>query len=114
MSVQVIPAESKQERDQWLRLPWRLYANDPAWIPNLLLLQREVIDPKKNPFFGKGEVQLFSALRDGKLVGRISAQIDRIHNQQHSEKTGFFGFFECEDDVEAAAALLAAAEAWLR
>jgi hypothetical protein len=78
------------------------------------MLQREVIDAKKNPFYQHAEVQLFLAWRDGQPAGRISAQIDRDHNQQHGERTGFFGFFEAEDDPEVAAALLAAAEGWLR
>jgi hypothetical protein len=114
VSVEVAPVETKKQREAWLRLPWRLYKNDPAWVPNLLMLQREVIDPKKNPFFDHGEAQLFLATRDGQPVGRISAAIDRDHNAQHEEKTGFFGFFEVQDDPEVAAELLSAAEAWLR
>ena len=114
MTLEVVPADSKRLREQWLRLPWQLYKDHPAWVPNLLMLQREVIDPRKNPFFEHGEAQLFLALRGGQPVGRISAAIDRDHNEQHDEKTGFFGFFETQDDPEIAAKLLAAAEAWLR
>jgi hypothetical protein len=114
MTLQVIPVETKKQREAFLRLPWRLYKDDPAWVPNLLMLQREVIDPKKNPFFEHAEAQLFLATRDGEPVGRISAAIDRDHNEQHAEHTGFFGFFESQDDPEVAAALLAAAESWLR
>ena len=114
MTLEVIPADSKRLREQWLRLPWQLYKDHPAWVPNLLMLQREVIDPRKNPFFEHGEAQLLLALRDGQPVGRISAAIDRDHNDQHDEKTGFFGFFETQNDPEVAAELLTAAEAWLR
>jgi hypothetical protein len=114
MTLEVAPAETKRQREDWLRLPWRLYRDHGTWVPNLLMLQREVIDPKKNPFFQHGEVQLFLATRDGRPAGRISAQIDRDHNEQHAERTGFFGFFEAEDDAEVAAALFSAAEAWLR
>jgi hypothetical protein len=113
-TVEVIPARTKQEREQFLRLPWRLYEHDPNWIPNLLILQRELISEKKNPFFDHGEAQLFLAKRDGVVVGRISANIDRRHNDYHKERTGFFGFFESENDPEVAHALFAAAEAWLR
>jgi hypothetical protein len=109
----VTPVATKADREAFLRLPWRLYAGNKAWVPNLLMLQREVIDPKKNPFFQHAEVQLFLARRDGAPAGRVSAQIDHDHNQQHGERTGFFGFFECDDDPEVAAALLSAAEAWL-
>jgi hypothetical protein len=114
VAVEVAPVETKQQREAWLRLPWRLYKDHAAWVPNLLMLQREVIDPRKNPFFEHAEAQLFLATRDGEPVGRISAQIDRDHNAQHGEQTGFFGFFEAHDDPEVANALLAAAETWLR
>lgn len=114
MPVEVLPVATRGDRDRFLRLPWRLYRNEPAWVPNLLLLQREVIDPKKNPFFEHGEAQLFLALRDGRPAGRISAQIDRHHNEFQGEKTGLFGFFDAEDDEDVAAALFGAAEAWLR
>ncbi len=73
-----------------------------------------MISEKKNPFFDHGEAQLFLARRGGEAVGRISAQIDRRHNGQHGERTGFFGFFESVDDAGVARALLAAAEGWLR
>ena len=107
------PTPSSQ-REQWLRLPWRLYKDYPGWVPNLLMLQRDTINVKKNPFFDHGEAQLFLAMRDGQPVGRISAQVDTRHNEQHNERTGFFGFFEAEDDPSIAAALLGAAEAWVR
>ncbi len=114
MTVEVTPVTTKRQREAWLRLPWRLYRDHPAWVPNLLMLQRGVIDPKKNPFFQHGEAQLFLATHDGEPVGRISAAIDRDHNEQHGERTGFFGFFEATDDPETAAGLLSAAESWLR
>jgi hypothetical protein len=114
MSVQVVPVTTKAQREEWLRLPWRLYAGRKNWVPNLLMLQREVIDRKKNPFFEHGEAELFLAMRDEEPVGRISTSIDHDHNRDHHERTGFFGFFETEDDPEVAQALLATAEHWLR
>ena len=113
MTVEFTPVTTKRQREAWLRLPWRLYKDRSSWVPNLLMLQREVIDPKKNPFFQHGEAQLFLATRDGEPVGRISAAIDRDHNEQHGERTGFFGFFEAEDDAETVTGLLAATESWL-
>jgi hypothetical protein len=114
VTLTVSPVGSTQDREAFLRLPWRLYGGHKTWVPNLLLLQREAIDPKKNPFFEHGEAQLFLASRDGVPVGRISASIDRDHNAQHDEETGFFGFFESQDDSSVATALFGAAEAWLR
>ena len=114
MTLTITPVETKKQREEWLRLPWRLYRDDPAWVPNLLMLQREVIDLKKNPFFEHGEAKLFLAHRDGVPAGRISASIDRDHNEQHGEKTGFFGFFEAEESQETANLLLETAEGWIR
>lgn len=83
-------------------------------MPPLLRLQREIFSPKHNAFYQHADVQLFLARRDGDVVGRISAQIDREHNKFHDEHTGFFGFFESENDPQVAIALLDAAEHWLR
>jgi hypothetical protein len=83
-------------------------------VPPLLRLQNELFSPKHNPFFEHADVQLFLARRNGRLVGRISAQIDHEHNRYHNERTGSFGFFECENDVATASALLNAAELWVR
>jgi hypothetical protein len=114
LTLEVVRADSKRERERWLRLPWALYEDYPGWVPNLLMLQRDTINVKKNPFFDHGEAQLFLALRDGRPVGRISAQIDERHNRHHNERTGFFGFFESIDDTATAQALLSAAEDWVR
>lgn len=114
MSLQVVPVIDKRQREEFLRLPLRLYANDPAWVPNLLMLQRDTLSEKKNPFFDHGEARLFLARSGGRVVGRLSAQVDHHHNEHHGERTGFFGFFEAENDPAIARALLEAGEAWLR
>ena len=112
--VTIEAVSTKREQDKFLRLPERLYKSDPIWVPNLLFLQRETISTKHNPFFEQGQAALFLAKHEGEVVGRISAQIDRRHNELHGERTGFFGFFETIPDGDVAGALLAEAEAWLR
>jgi len=114
VSVEIRRVESKGERKQFLDLPYRLYATEPLWVPPLRMERRDHIDPKKNPFFEHAEVQFFLALRDGRVVGRISAHIDHNLNEFQDNRWGLFGFFECEDDREAARALIDAAEGWLR
>ena len=100
--------------EAFIAAPRRLYEGNPHWVPPLALMERAELDPKRNPFLKEAEAALFLAYReDGRTVGRISAQIDRAHNDRHGEKTGFFGFFECENDPEAAAELLGTAESWL-
>lgn len=90
-----------------------VFKGDPNFVPPLDFEIKERLSPKKNPFFKRGEATLFTAWRDGKVVGRISAQIDREHLRTWNDDTGFFGFFDTIDDPEVAKALLDAASAWL-
>ncbi len=113
-ALSVTPVGGKRDLHAFIRLPWRLYKGNPHWTPPLLRLQNELFSAKHNPFFQHADVQLFLARRNGLVVGRISAQIDREHNRYHNERTGFFGFFESEDDLQIAASLLEAAERWLK
>ena len=114
MSVEIRRVEGKGDRKQFLDLPYRLYSTEKRWVPPLRLERKEHIDPDKNPFFEHAEVQFFLAWRDGRVVGRISAHVDRNLNEFQDNRWGLFGFFECEDDPEAARALVDTAEAWLR
>ena len=99
---------------EFLHLPWRIYADDPVWVPPLLADQKSALDPKRHPFHEHAEVEHFLARRDGRVVGRVSAIVNRLHNEFHDERTGFFGLFESVDDAGVARALLDTAEAWLR
>jgi len=114
MPVEVRPVASKRELKAFMRLPWRLYRNEPHWVPPLLMDLRKRLDRRRNPFFEHAEAEYFLAWRDGRPVGRITAQVDRNLNEFQGNDWGLFGFFECEDDSEAATALLAAAADWLR
>jgi GNAT superfamily N-acetyltransferase len=106
-------ADSRRDREQFLRFPERLYVNCPHWVCPLRAERRAFFDPQRNPFFDNADVQLFLARRDGQVVGRVSAHIYHPHNRTHNETTGFFGFFECENNFETARALWDAARAWL-
>ncbi|MFO1518608.1 MAG: hypothetical protein U1F57_02920 [bacterium] len=112
--LKVIPVESKGDFKRFVRFPYQLYRNDPRWVPPLYLERKEVLSPKKNPYYLHAEVKLFLALRGSEVVGRISAQIDREYEKRHGERVGHFGFFECEDNSETAQALFFAAETFLK
>ena len=114
MSLEVRPVRSRAELMRFIRLPWRIYSNEPLWVPPLVFERKRFLDPGKNPWFEHAEAQLFLAWRGRRPVGRISAQIDHDFNAHHGNEWGMFGFFESEDDPEVARALLAAAEGWLR
>ena len=112
--VSVTPVEIRKDLEEFIHLPWRLYRGNPNWVAPLFMVENERFDPKRNAFYYHSDVQLFIARREGRVVGRISAQVDREHIRYWDEQVGFFGFFESENDPAIARALLAAAEAWLR
>lgn len=112
--VTVKAVETKADREAFIRLPWQLYRDDPAWIPPLLQERRDFLNPRKNPFFESGEARFWLALREGRVVGRISAQVNRAHLVRHRDSTGHFGLLEAEDRQETFQALLATAEDWLK
>jgi GNAT superfamily N-acetyltransferase len=99
---------------RFIRLPWRLYRNEPLWVPPLISERKRHLDRDHNPFFEHAEAEYFLAWRDGEPVGRITAHVDRRFNEFQDNDWGLFGFFEAEDDPEAANALLDTAEGWLR
>ena len=99
---------------RFLKLPRSLYAGDPNWVPEFLLERMDFHNPKKQPIRRPMDITYFLALRDGKPVGRITAHSYPAHNATHEDRVGFFGFFECIDDPEVAAALFDAAAARLR
>ncbi len=99
---------------RFIKLPWRLYRNEPNWVPPLVSERKKFLDRDNNPFFEHAEAEYFLAWRDRQPVGRITAQVDRNLNEFQGNDWGLFGFFECEEDPEAARALVDAAADWLR
>ena len=110
--ISIDHVSSPRDLQEFVELAYRIYAGDPSWAPPLRSDVRWMLDVSKNPFWHHAKRELFLARKDGRVVGRIAAIVDDEHNRVHGEKTGFFGFFECEEDREAASALLGAAEAW--
>ena len=111
--IRVVEATTKSDRDDFLRLPLRLYRGHPGYAPALLLERAAAIDPRKNPFFKHAEAALFVAYRGTEPVGRISAQIDRLAQGRHGSDLGHFGCVDAIDDATVYRALFAAAENWL-
>jgi hypothetical protein len=112
--ITVAPVQNDATLWEFLRLPWRIYQEDPHWVPPILSQQRRFLDPRHGPFFEIGEARYFLASRNGRPIGRLSAHINRLHDTYHGPETGFFGFFESIPDQDVAAALFEAAAAWLR
>ena len=110
-AVEIQVVTTADQMDRFIRLPGRLYAADPNFVAPLRLERKEALSPKKNPYFEHAEVQFFMARRDGRDIGRISAQIDHL---VPDASIGHFGMIVAEDDAAIFEALFAAAEGWLR
>jgi hypothetical protein len=113
-SLRIQPVEDRRALKQFLLMPAGLYANDRNWVQPLLFERLQHLDPKKNPYFEHAEVAYWLALRGDRPVGRISAQVDRLHLERHHDATGHFGFLEAADDDAVFAALFETAEGWLK
>ena len=107
------PVETKKDKKAFVDFAWDVYRDDPAWVPPLKDEVHGLITPGKNPWFEHAKAQLWLAERDGKVVGRISAQVDELVQEHMGQGTGQWGFLDALDQ-EAAHALLATAEDWLR
>jgi GNAT superfamily N-acetyltransferase len=112
-SVTIRKARGLAGLRRFIGLPYRLHAGTP-WIPHLRLERWAFLNRRLNPYFSHGEGEYFLAWRDGRVVGRITAQVDHAFNEYHDSRWGMFGFLELEDDREALEELLAAASSWLR
>ncbi|WP_155263918.1 N-acetyltransferase [Sphingomonas segetis] len=112
-AVTIRPVETKRDRKAFVDFAWAVYADDPHWVPPLKDEVYGLIAPARNPWFEHARAQLWLAERGGRPVGRISAQVDDLVQQHMGAGTGQWGMFEALDG-EGAAALIAAAEDWLR
>ncbi len=110
--VVVKPVASWREQRAFLRFPWTLYRDDPNWIPPLRSDQKEMVGFARHPFYEQNRSQTFLAYRGAEICGRIGAILNGGHIERHSDPRGFFGFFECRDDQEAADALFDACRDW--
>jgi hypothetical protein len=114
MSIEIREHAPGGDIGDFLRAGEVVFRDDPQWVPPLKIDIEKRLNPKKNPFFERGEAMLFTAWRDGQLVGRVSASVDREHLKLWKDERGFFGFFDTIDDDAVGAALLDRAAAWLK
>lgn len=105
---------SRKDREAFIKFPWQIYRDDPAWVPPLLIERKAFLDRKRHPFYKHGDATLFLAKRNGEIVGRIMASDDPNYNSLHQSNVGCFGLFDCIDNCEVAEALFRAAGEWVR
>jgi GNAT superfamily N-acetyltransferase len=112
--VSIRPVVSKRDLKAFIEVPYRLRRGDPQWVPPLRFERRQFLDRNKNPWFEHAECEMLLAERDGRVVGRITAHIDRRWDEYQGGNDGMFGFFDAEDDPEVVGALIDAVAGWLR
>jgi len=112
--IKISEVSTRRDRDAFIKFQWRIYANDPVWVPPLIIERKTFLDRKRHPFYRHGDAALFLARQNGEIVGRIMASDDPNYNSLHQSNVGCFGLFECIDDRNVAAALFEATVNWLR
>lgn len=113
-TIEVRPLSGAADYTSFIQLPRKLYRGMPGWVAPLDFDRRKTFDPKQNPFYQHADFERWLAWRDGRAVGRISAQIDHLHIERYDDATGHFGCLDAIDDAEVVEALLRTTEDWLR
>jgi GNAT superfamily N-acetyltransferase len=113
MNILIKPVSTVQQRDQFIRYPYQLYASCPYWVPPLLLSQKELLS-EMDPFWKKNKSRFFLAYDGDQIVGRIAAFTNSDHSIYFGRNDGFFGFFEAKDNGKVFEELLMEAEAFLK
>jgi hypothetical protein len=103
--IEVIEVDSPRRLNDFIMLPFKMYKDEPHWVAPLISERKSFFNKEKNPFYRGAKTKLFLAEKDGEIVGRIATCVNFNHNEYHQEKVGFFGFFECIDDIEVASKL---------
>jgi len=112
--LEVKIVETKNELLEFIKFPWKIYKNDPYWVPQLISETKSIFDTKKNPFWKHSEYRLFLVKQDKEILGRVAGIIDRNYIQFQEELTGFFGFFECINDINVCEQLMFSVKNWLK
>ncbi len=111
--MEIEQVKNARQLKEFIELPYRIYARHPYWVPPLISEMKELFS-SKNPFWKHCRKALFIVTEDGKTLGRIAAMVDENHNKFHGEKCGFFGFFDCFEDVKISRLLFGSAQKWLK
>ncbi len=112
--MQIVKVSTKKQKKQFIDFPHALYKGDPNYVPEIYLGMQELMNPKKNPFFKHSNADLFLAIRDNKIIGRIAAIQNNNYNKFANSNVGYFGFFDVIEDYAVAEKLLQTAVDWVK
>ncbi len=111
--IEIKPVVNNRDLIRFIKVPWKIYQDDPNWVPPLIMDRKKLLNRKKNPFYQHAEMEMLIAYKDGQPVGRIAAITNENHNKFQEDNNGFFGFYESINDPEVTAALLDQTRQWL-
>jgi len=116
--MQAIPAKTWSQQKAFLDFPWKIYKDNPYWVPQLRVEQSGLVGfslwGRKDPFYERNEGQAFLAVDGKNVLGRICAIWNRGHIDRYNDGVGFLGFFDCIDDTDVARQLFDTAADWLK
>ena len=112
-AIEIKQVVNRNDLSRFIEFPYRLYRNEPTWVPPLRMTQQTLFNPN-HLFWRKNPHRFFLAIKNGNPVGRIAAFINHEHNNFHKSQLGFFGFLESENDESIFALLLASAESFIK
>ncbi len=101
-NIEILEVESDSDRNKFIEFPYKFYEGNKYWVEPLRFDVKNNLSEKKNPFYQHSKIKLWLAKKNGEIVGRIAGIINDNHNKFHKDKVGFFGFFECINDKNAA------------
>ncbi|CAN5650625.1 GNAT family N-acetyltransferase [soil metagenome] len=106
--------DNEADKMKFIKFPWKIYKNDPNWVPPLIFDIKSTLNQQKNPFYKHAKMELYIAYKDGEIAGTIAAIVNKSHNDYYKDKVGFFGFYECINDRIVSDALYNKAKAFLK
>lgn len=113
-AFEVAPVTTERGRRAFVKFPWRVYHDDPNWVPPLISERLEYLDPERGPYHEHADVALFVARRGSEVLGTIAPFVDHQLVEHVGKPQGGFGFFEVVEEYTVAEQLLNAACQWLR
>src|SRR5512138_289870 len=114
MNIIRLDLHNKKQVDDFLRLPFSIYKNNPQWVPPLQMDERLRLSPKRFPFYKHSQAAFFLACDGKRPVGRLAILDHHLYNEFNKTKTAFFYLFECENDKDVATALFNCGFEWAR
>lgn len=112
IKIEPVNRQNRSQVGEFVRLPYRLYQGVPQWVPFMKVDVRNMMDPKKHPFYEHSEAQAFLAVRNGQTVGRLLMMNNKLYNQVQNKKVASFDLLEAENDIAVIQALFEAGKQW--